>query len=170
YVATQRPFGLRDLAAETLHMTPEHVHIHPQVMGGMYGRGNMSDAAIDALQLSAASGRPVLVQWTREEEFRLSPHRPILDADIEAALDADGAIIGWRYDVRTNPHTYGAGPVPPRVVEMTSGRNAVPPYALGSAEVLLHVEPATVRTGAYRSLAAAPNVFAIESFMDALAH
>jgi CO/xanthine dehydrogenase Mo-binding subunit len=53
---------------------------------------------------------------------------------------------------------------------MTSGRNAVPPYRLGSAEVLLHVAPAPIRTGAFRSLAAAPNVFAIESFMDELAH
>jgi CO/xanthine dehydrogenase Mo-binding subunit len=53
---------------------------------------------------------------------------------------------------------------------MTSGRNAVPPYRLGSAEILVHVVAGDVRTGAFRSLAAAPNVFAIESFMDELAH
>lgn len=53
---------------------------------------------------------------------------------------------------------------------MTSGRNAIPPYSLASAEVLLQVVPAPIRTGAFRSLAAAPNVFAIESFMDELAH
>ena len=82
-----------------------------------------------------------------------------------------GALIGWRYDVRTNFHTYDVSAAPPPgVLEMTSGRNAVPPYRLGSAEVLLHVELAALRTGAYRSLAAAPNVFAIESFLDELAH
>ena len=84
---------------------------------------------------------------------------------------ATGALIGWRYDVRTNFHTYDVSAAPPPgVLEMTSGRNAVPPYRLGSAEVLLHVELAALRTGAYRSLAAAPNVFAIESFLDELAH
>jgi CO/xanthine dehydrogenase Mo-binding subunit len=130
----------------------------------------MGDAAIDAVRLSQAVNRPVLVQWTPEEEFRASPHRPILDAEISAALDSEGKIVAWRYRTRTNPHTYGgSGALPPAILEMTSGRNAIPPYSLGSAEVLLQVVPAPIRTGAFRSLAAAPNVFAIESFMDELA-
>jgi CO/xanthine dehydrogenase Mo-binding subunit len=171
YVATQRPFALRDAVAGLFQLPPDKVHVHPQVMGGMYGRGNAGDSPIEAARLSRAVGRPVLVQWTREEEFRLSPCRPTLDAQLYAALDETGALIGWRYDVRTNFHTYDVSAAPPPgVLEMTSGRNAVPPYRLGSAEVLLHVELAALRTGAYRSLAAAPNVFAIESFLDELAH
>lgn len=169
YVATQRPFGLRDAAAELLGLPPERIHIHPQAMSGMYGRGNVGDAAIDAVRLSRASERPVLVQWTREEEFASSPHRPILDAQVQAALDSTGAITGWRYEVLTNLHLYGMGSVPPRVLEMTSGRNAAPPYRIGNADILLHVVPAAVPTAAFRSLAAAPNVFAIESFLDELA-
>jgi CO/xanthine dehydrogenase Mo-binding subunit len=170
YVATQRPFGLREEAARVLGMSPERVHVHPQMMSGLYGRGNMNDAALDAVRLSRAVRRPVLVQWTREEEFRLSPHRPTLDAEVRAALDATGAIVGWRYRARTNPHTYGGGATFPRLVELTAGRNAVPPYRLGLAEISLQVVPAAVRTGAFRSLAAAPHVFAIESFVDELAH
>ncbi len=169
YVATQRPFGLRDEAAELLGLSPERVHVHPQAMSGMYGRGNMNDAAMDALRLSRAACRPVLVQWTRADEFRLSPQRPILDADIRAALGTTGAIAAWRYRTRTNTHAYGDGTAPSRILEMTAGRNAVPPYRLGLAEVLLEVVPGAVRTGAFRSLAAAPNVFAIESFIDELA-
>lgn len=168
FVATQRPFGLRDEVAELLGLAPERVHVHPQAMSGMYGRGNMSDAAIDAVRLSRAVRRPVLVQWTRGEEFALSPHRPVLDARVRAALDSSGRIVAWRYEAWTNPHTYGGG-MPAAVTAMTSGRNALPPYALGAAEVLLHVVPSSVRTGAFRSLAAAPHVFAIESFMDELA-
>lgn len=171
YVAVQRPFALRDAVAALFRLPQESVRVHPQVMGGMYGRGNAGDAAIEAARLSRAAGRPVLVQWTREEEFRLSPCRPTLDAKLHAALDDRGGLIGWRCDVRTNFHTYEAGAAfPPGVLEMTSGRNAVPPYRLGAAEVLLHVVPGALRTGAYRSLAAAPNVFAIESFVDELAH
>jgi CO/xanthine dehydrogenase Mo-binding subunit len=129
----------------------------------------MSDAAIDAVRLSRAARRPVLVQWTRAEEFRLSPHRPVLDARVRGALDASGRIVGWQYEARTNPHTYGGSASWPRMVELTAGRNAVPPYSLGAASVLLHVVAGEVRTGAYRSLAAAPHVFAIESFIDELA-
>jgi nicotinate dehydrogenase subunit B len=170
YVTTQRPFGLRDEVARLLGLAPERVHVHPQMMSGTYGRGNMGDAALDAVKLSRAVKRPVLVQWGRDEEFRSSPHRPVLDAEISAALDAQGTIAAWRYRTVTNPHTYGGGgALPPGILEMTSGRNAVPPYRLGKAEVLLRVTPAPIRTGAFRSLAAAPNVFAIESFMDELA-
>jgi CO/xanthine dehydrogenase Mo-binding subunit len=46
----------------------------------------------------------------------------------------------------------------------------VPAYRIGQAAIVLEVVPASIRTGAYRSLASAPNVFAIESFIDELAH
>ncbi|WP_429925675.1 molybdopterin cofactor-binding domain-containing protein (plasmid) [Agrobacterium vitis] len=170
YVATQRPFGLRDEVAALLGFPPEGIHVHPQMMSGMYGRGNVEDAAIEAVRLSRAAGRPVLVQWNRGEEFRLGPHRPAFDAEMEAALDAEGAIIGWRCNVRTNSYIQGPRGLTPGAPEMTAGRNAVPPYRLGSQEIRLHVEAGEVPTISFRSLGAAPNVFAIESFIDELAH
>ncbi|HTR78526.1 MAG TPA: molybdopterin cofactor-binding domain-containing protein [Gemmatimonadaceae bacterium] len=170
YVATQRPFGLRDEVAALLGMLPERVHVHPQMMSGLFGRGNMVGAAADAARLSRAVKRPVLVQWTRAEEFAHSPQRPVLDAAIDGAVDANGVVAAWRYRVTTNPHAYGGAQGPPRIIEMTSGRNAEPPYRLGRVEITLSVVPAAIRTGAFRSLAAAPNVFAIESFLDELAH
>ena len=94
YVATHRPFGLRDEAAELLGLTPERVRVHPQAMSGMYGRGNVNDAALEAVRLSRAARCPVLVQWTREDEFRLSPHRPVLDAALHAVVDPGGPISG----------------------------------------------------------------------------
>ncbi len=169
YAATQRPFGLRDELAELLGIIPDRIAVHPQMMGGMYGRGNMNDAAIEAARLSRAVKRPVLVQWTREEEFRSGPDRPTLDADVEAALSGEGTIVGWRYRGRTNPHSYGWGGGSPQVAEMTAGRNMVPPYELGRMEALLRVEPGLIATGSFRSLGAALHVFAIESFMDEVA-
>lgn len=169
YVATQRPFGLRDEVAAMLSLEAKDVHVHPQQMSGMYGGGGWGAAALDAVRLSEAAGRPVLVEWTRAEEFQRSAQRPWLDAKIEAALDPAGRIVAYRSLVRTNPHIYGSGRVPPEVAGMTSGRNAVPPYDLGAMEVHLRVEHAEIQTSAFRSLAAAPNVFASESFLDELA-
>ncbi len=169
FVATQRPFGLRDEAAAILSLDPKDVHVHPQHMSGMYGGGGWGGAALDAIRLSKAAGRPVLVEWTRAEEFQRSAQRPWLDAKIEGAVGPDGRIVGYRSQVRTNPHIYASGRVPPEVAGMTSGRNAVPPYDLGQMDVALKVELAQVQTSAFRSLAAAPNVFASESFLDELA-
>ena len=169
YVATQRPFGLRDQVSALLGLPPESIHIHPQMMSGMYGRGNTEDATIEAARLSRAAKRPVLVQWSRAEEFHLSPHRPVFDAEVEAALGANGAIAGWRYGVRTNSYVMGPQALAAGVQEMTAGRDAEPPYRLGKAEIRLQVDPGDVPTMSFRSLGAAPNVFAIESFIDELA-
>jgi nicotinate dehydrogenase subunit B len=170
YVATQRPFGLKDEVARALNVLPETVHVHPQAMGGMFGRGSMNDVELEAALLSRAAGRPVLVQWTRPEEFQLSPARPRLVATLTAGLDSSGRIIAWRSSVVTNAFSYGtAGERPRAMLEQTAGRNAVPAYAIGAVETSLRVEPAEIRTGAFRSLAAAPNIFAIECFVDELA-
>ncbi|MEJ0049946.1 MAG: molybdopterin cofactor-binding domain-containing protein [Methylovirgula sp.] len=170
YVATQRPFGLRDEVAALLGLPVGQIHVHPQMMSGQYGRGNADDVAIEAVRLSRAARRPVRVQWSRAEEFRLSPHRPVFDAEVEAGLDAHGAIVGWRYGVRTNSYIVGSQALAPGVPEQTAGRAAEPPYRLGQAEIRLRVEPGDVPTISFRSLGAAPNVFAIESFVDELAH
>src|SRR5439155_3560996 len=76
-------------------------------------------------------------------------------------------IVSWRYDEHTNVHT--AAGLDPGVLGVTSGRNALPPYAGFPSRVTLHIEPTRLRTANFRSLAAAENVFAIESFMDELA-
>lgn len=166
YVATQRPFPLREEIAHFLGFRLDQVNVHPQMMCGMYGRGNINDVVLEAVRLSRAVMRPVLVQWTREDEFRFSPHRPILDADVHAALDSTGRITGWRCQFVTNPHTYGPANESLVLAEMTAGRNAIPPYRVGNAKVILSVVQGEIRTGAFRSLAGAPNVFAIESFID----
>jgi nicotinate dehydrogenase subunit B len=167
YVGTHRPFGVRDQIAKTLGLPEKKVRVLPQTTSGTYGRNSSADAAIEAAILSKGSGRPVLLQWTREEEFAWSPSRPEAVLEISAGLDADGRIVAWRYDEHTNVHT--AAGLDPQVLVVTSGRNALPPYTGFPARVILHIEPTRLRTANFRSLAASENVFAIESFMDELA-
>jgi nicotinate dehydrogenase subunit B len=167
YVGTQRPFGVREQVAKTVGLPEKKVRVLPQITSGTYGRNSAADAAVEAAILSKGSGRPVLLQWTREEEFAWSPSRPEAMLEISAGLDTDGRIAAWRYDEHTNVHT--AAGLDPQVLVVTSGRNAIPPYAGFPAKVTLHIEPTRLRTANFRSLAAAENVFAIESFMDELA-
>jgi nicotinate dehydrogenase subunit B len=169
YAGTQRPFGLRDEAAAALGTTPDRVRVIPMLPSGTYGRNSLSDAAIEATLLSKGCGRPVLLQWSREEEFAYGPARPACALDIEAATDGAGMFTAWRYDEHTNAHGYG-GAREPRMMAFTSGRNAVPPYVVPHLAVTLHIEPSQLRTASFRSLAAAENVFAIESLVDEIAH
>jgi CO/xanthine dehydrogenase Mo-binding subunit len=190
YGSTQVPFGLRDAVAAIAKLPVERVHFRPRAMSGGYGRHGSSDAALEAARLSAAVRRPVLVQWSRADELHGAPHRAQMEAAMEGGVDATGRIVAWRSEISTNPYGYAGAAAarsaparparpaamgraggwdPTQMVAMMAGRNAVPPYELGAAEVRLHVTPGRVRTGALRSLGASPNVFAIESFVDELA-
>jgi CO/xanthine dehydrogenase Mo-binding subunit len=167
YVGTHRPFGVREQVARIVGLPERKVRVLPQITSGTYGRNSHADAAIEAAILSKGSGRPVLLQWTREEEFAWSPSRPEAVLEIAAGLDADGHIVAWRYEEHTNVHT--AAGLDPQVLGVTSGRNAIAPYSGFPMSVRLHIEPTRLRTANFRSLAAAENVFAIESFVDELA-
>src|SRR5207245_4794623 len=127
YVGTHRPFGVREQVAKTLGLPEKKVRVLPQTTSGTYGRNSHADAAIEAAILSKGSGRPVLLQWTREEEFAWSPSPPEAVLAIAAGLDPEGRIGAWRYDGPTSgPRAAG---LDPQVLGVTSGRNAIPPYA-----------------------------------------
>ena len=134
-------------------------------------------------------GRPVRVQWMREQEHAWEPYGPAMLVRVRASLDERGRIAAWDYGVWSNTHSTrpgGAGsllagrhgakafePPPPRAIPQPEGggdRNAIPLYALANARVTSHfLAPMPVRVSALRSLGAHMNVFAIESFMDELA-
>ena len=171
HAATQRPFGVRDEVAKLLGVPPPAVRVIAELAAGSFGRNNSGDAALEAARLSHAVGRPVLVQWSRADELRAAPHRPMLSAHVRAALAADGRLAAWSSEIVTNPHVYfgDLARLPDELIAMTCARNAVPPYDVPAAHVSVRIVPARIRTAALRSLSAAPNVFAIESAINELA-
>ena len=168
YSGSQRPFGLRAEIAHLLALDESRVQVVPSRSSGTYGRNNNDDAPAEAARLSRAVGRPVLVQWTREDEFAYGTLRPAAYIESTAALGDDGRIAGWRHRVTTHAHILA--PVEnAQVAAFTAGSGALPTYDIAKAEILLRVEKSEVRTSSFRSLAGAENVFAIESLMDELA-
>jgi nicotinate dehydrogenase subunit B len=162
---------------------------------GCYGHNGADDVALDAALLArAVPGRPVRVQWMREDEFGWEPYGPAMVVRLEAQLDGSGGIVEWNHDVWSNGHTNRtnskgarensgllaarhlargfAEPIPanPPLPAGGSHRNAIPLYVFPNQRVTNHyIERAPVRVSALRSLGAHANVFAIESFMDELA-
>jgi CO/xanthine dehydrogenase Mo-binding subunit len=157
---------------------------------GCYGHNGADDVAADAaLAAMAAPGRPVRLQWMREQEHGWEPLGPAMTIDLEGALDGAGRIVSWRYEVWSNEHNgrpAGAGgllagleidpPFPrqiPKPIPMPEGgadRNSKPLYALPDAKGIYHFTTETpYRVSALRSLGAHGNIFALESFMDELA-
>ncbi|MEA2760588.1 MAG: nicotinate dehydrogenase subunit [Methylobacteriaceae bacterium] len=186
----QGMFPLRKAIAEMLHFAEDKVRCIHMEGAGCYGHNGADDAGADAALLARAlPGRPVRVQWTREQEHQWEPYGPAMLSRARASLDASGNIVDWQYDVRSNTHSTrppGAGqllaarhleqpfkPDAPKPIPQPEGggdRNSIPLYAVPNVRVVHHFVPdMPLRVSAHRSLGAYLNVFSIESFMDELA-
>jgi nicotinate dehydrogenase subunit B len=187
---TQGVYPDRQAIAEMLHLPPEKVHcIHVQG-SGCYGHNGADDAAADAALIAIhLPGRPIRVQWMRDQEFGWEPFGPAMITKARASLDASGRIADWDYGVWSNTHSMRPGPAgsllaaqhmsaafpppPPKPLPQPEGggdRNAIPLYDLPRAKVVHHFIPdMPLRISALRSLGGYMNVFSIESFMDELA-
>jgi CO/xanthine dehydrogenase Mo-binding subunit len=191
---SQAIFGLRDELAKILKLPADRVIARHADGAGCYGHNGADDVALDAALLArAAEGRPVRVQWMREDEFAWEPFGPAMVVKLCGALDTAGGVAEWREEIWGNRHLTRPGRhpnpgllaawhleqgfEPPPAVDMPlamgggSQRNAVPYYDFPDARVVNHaVTPMPLRVSTLRALGAHLNVFAIESFMDELAH
>ena len=189
----QGVYGLRIDLSLALGLPQENIVVQHLEGAGCYGHNGADDVAFDAVLLArAAGGRPVRMQWSREDELAWSPMGAAMAVEIEADLDARGDIVCWRGEVWSNGHVSRAGRAPiPTVLAasqlakpferfiafnppMANGggaeRNSVPLYDLPAFKVTCHrLLTMPIRTSALRTLGAFANVFAIESFMDEVA-
>jgi nicotinate dehydrogenase subunit B len=187
---SQGVFPLREALAELLNVDKSLIHCIHVEGSGCYGHNGADDVAADAVLLARAyPGKPVRVQWTREDEHAWEPMGPPMLSSARATLDASGKIADWQYEVWSPPHNARPGKAgnllaathlerpftapPAKPIPQPEGggdRNAIPLYTLPNARVVHHfIARAPMRTSALRSLGAYHNVFAIESFMDELA-
>jgi nicotinate dehydrogenase subunit B len=186
---SQGVFPLREALAELLGIDKSLIHCIHVEGSGCYGHNGADDVAADAILLARAlPGKPVRVQWMREDEHAWEPMGPPMLSRAKATLDAAGRIADFEYEVWSPPHNARPGKAgnllaatllakpftPPPAVPMPQpegggDRNAIPLYALPNARVVHHfIDRAPIRTSALRSLGAYHNVFSIESFMDEL--
>ncbi len=101
YVGTQMQGPDRDAAARELGMDPSKVILHNQFLGGGFGRRAQrnSEVVIDAVQVSRAVGKPVLLTWTREDDVRGMHYRPFVISRLRGGVDADGMPVAWQQTI-----------------------------------------------------------------------
>jgi len=191
---SQGLFLLRDALAQALGVDSAQVRAIHVEGPGCYGHNGADDAALDAALLAReVPGRPVLLKWMREDEHAWEPYGPAMVVQVQASLDVGGRLLDWNHDTWSNTHMaralpYGdrsgllaawhlgspkeqAQPFPMLAYHAGIHRNADPLYAIPRRRIVKHfIANTPLRTSSTRSLGAYANVFAIESFMDELAH
>ncbi len=186
---SQGIFNLRRDLSMVLGLSLEDIVVVHVEGAGCYGHNGADDVALDAALLArAAGGRPVRVQWMRDDEFAWEPYGAAMAFDMEAQLDGEGRIVSWRHQFWSNGHTHRPGraqqptltaaahlakpfeltpAVNPPLPAGGADRNAIPAYDFPDLQVVNHyVKEMPLRSSSLRSLGAYGNVFAIESFVD----
>mgnify|MGYP000368439117 CR=1 FL=1 len=188
---SQSVFETAAAIAAMLGVEVKEVRLIHRPGSGCYGHNGADDVAADAALLARAlPGRPVRVQWSREDEHGCEPLGSAMRIELAAGVDAEGDVVDWRCDLWSMPHSTRPGAQAgnllaaqclaqpfaaptPRVIPAPSygpDRNAIPIYDFPGQRVTTHfVREAPVRVSSLRSLGAFANVFAIESLMDELA-
>ncbi len=100
WASTQNPFGARQEIADAIGFPIERVRVITPFLGGGFGGKAFNQQASEAARLAQATGRPVQVAWTREEEFFLDTFRPAAVVHVRAGLDAAGRLGLWDYNVK----------------------------------------------------------------------
>jgi CO/xanthine dehydrogenase Mo-binding subunit len=184
WASTPGPYPLSGALANLLGIPAEKVRLIHVEGAGSYGQNGSDDAAADAAILSQAVGKPVRVQWSRQDEFVWEPKAPAMVMELQGGLDAHGNVAAWDYQVWSPSHVARARAAEQLVAgQLINGqgsshfgwsfgaeRNAPTNYSFPNQRVTVHyIAESPLRASSFRSLGGAENTFANESFMDELA-
>ena len=191
---SQGVFSLREALSQALDKPEAEIRVTHVPGPGCYGHNGADDVALDACLLALeAPGRPVRVQWMREDEFIQEPLGTPMVVDIRATLNAGKRLDVWHQSSLGHTHSGRPGVAPPGEATLLAAweraqpmgrplpqpmmgrnvglhRNAEPGYRIAKPAIIKRfLATSGLRTSSMRSLGALVNVWAIESVMDELA-
>ncbi len=178
--ATQAPHWVRGELATSLGLAPDQIRVIYVEGAGCYGRNGHEDALADAAVLSRAVGRPVRVQWMREDEHGWEPKGPPTLVDITAGLDGAGNILAWQSEFwipKISVITDGVPFVAATLAGLPYRKEAINPgnvfqnsaigYSIPNVHAVVHrLETTPFRPSWIRSPGRLQNTYANEVFMD----
>ena len=170
--------------AEALDIDKEKVDIQTQYIGGGFGRRLQTPHAVEAALMSRAVGKPVHVFFERTEEFQNGFLRPPSHNVLKAKLNPDGSILAMEHHAASSDVAFNSAlfvellkPVPASMIKMIVGadigawRGGMIHYLnIPNYNTTAWHKELPFQTSWWRGLGLLPNTFAIESFMDELAH
>ena len=169
---SQAPQVTRERIGERLGLPFDKVTFNVTLLGGGFGRKSKPDFIIEAAILAKEfPGKAVRVQWTREDDIHCSYFHTVSAEYLKASLNKDGLPSGWLHRTVAPSITalFAPGMNHEAAFELGMGFTnmayAIPNIRLENPEATVHT-----RVGWYRSVSNIPHGFAIQSFIDELAH
>lgn len=180
WTGTQFPTMDRLAASRVLGLPPEKIQIHTTFLGGGFGRRATpaSDWIVEAANVAKAAraagiDAPIKVVWTREDDLSGGYYRPMFHHRLSGGIDASGKVVAWRQTLVGQSFLAGtpfASMIKDGVDDTSVEGASDAPYAVPSRLVDVHNPPGPIPTLWLRSVGHSHTAFAVESFMDELAH
>jgi isoquinoline 1-oxidoreductase beta subunit len=165
-------------AARTAGLDPQQVSIHTLYAGGSFGRraNPGSDYIVEAVSIAkafGADGTPIKLQWTREDDIHGGLYRPMYFHKLEAGLNADGQLTGWRH-VIVGQSIVADTPFAALIkdgIDATSVEGAANiAYTIPNVAVDLSTTKTGVSVLWWRVVGSSHTAYAVEAFIDEVAH
>ena len=187
YSNDMKSYGLRDGVAQFLKMPRDRVRVVWMEGSQGYGRTAAEDAGFEAAYIAKEIGRPVRMQWMRQEETAWDTKAPAYAVSMRGALDAEGNLLAHSFEARAADHNHVGYNEHDTVLiaQLTGLRRATPNrgsvgtpsdmYAIPNRRTAMHIVglplvwETPVRTGNLRDPNGPQVTFASESFIDELA-
>ena len=156
WTSTQVPLMARSAVAKALEISNDDVTVNQLYLGGAFGRRLESDYPVQAARVAKATGYPIKMIWSREEDTRQDFYRPADTSRFSGGLDASGKPVSWN-----NAFTQLNGP---------DGSWDVAHYDIPNRSIRHAPADMHLRFGSLRSVDHSQQGFFVESFVDELAH
>ena len=182
WAPTQGPLIARMVASHVAGVPADNVYIHTTLLGCGLGRRAVPDFVVEGVILSKATGKPVKVVWSREDDIKHDFFRAPTCQRIAAGLDAQGRLTAWSHKVVTPSILKDIDPkaIINGVDFMSlwgladfpggSPHNNDITYEIPNLSLEFLIDDLPIPVCPWRSVVNAPNAFVTESFLDELAH
>src|SRR5215472_6793801 len=171
WVPTQGPQWAQGVIAGVAKLPPEKVTVHTTLMGGGFGRRYQADFVMEAAQVAKASGKPVMVLWTREDDMQHGFYRPASYHHFAGALNEKGGLAAWKhFQTSTSIEAMWGGKGEEGAEKSEFATAAFIPYATPNYHIEYTLGKSSVPRAWWRSVEHSTSGFVVESFVDELAH
>ncbi len=167
----QQPGGVPRLVMNLTGLTRDKTSVAMTRVGGGFGRRLTNDFVAEAVLISKATGRPIKLLWTREDDMRTDFYRPAGHHQLAACVDSSGSITGWSHRLASASKYHRRPNVKPEA--MYEAEIYVDDFPNGLVPNLVYewfAVKSGVPRGSWRAPAHYANAFAIQSFIDEVAH
>jgi isoquinoline 1-oxidoreductase beta subunit len=177
WMGTQAADASTAMAAKIAGVPPEQVYVHVCYLGGGFGRRAVNDEMVQAITVAKTLDAPVKLIWSREEDMRHDRYRPQAAIRFKSVLGADGMPTAIHAEAAVGSIIESLKPMMdmskmmPKGIEPMAVEGLVNmPYAIPNLKVDAVLKNTHVPVMFWRSVGSSQNAFALESFIDELAH